>query len=116
MAAYEMLFAVTWEIYQWRSLHSTEFGSMFTSGIKTASRVLLAWVARLTHDRYNSFLFGIDIRHGVVIVKHHRFEAERLELAELPIEVLGLPRRGAVRVGAFAEIPWTEAKPVIVGN
>src|SRR6266496_275120 len=47
-------------------------------------------------------------------MEHHRVEAELLELIELPIERLRRPRRGAVRVLPFAEVPGTETELVFL--
>ena len=57
--------------------------------------------------------FFINVRHGIVVVKHHGVEAELFELRELPIEGLGRARGGAVGVLTFAEIPGSEAKLVL---
>ena len=58
------------------------------------------------------FGFFIDVRHGIVVVEHHRVEAEPFKLAELPIEGGRRANGRAVGVLAFADVPRPEAKPV----
>src|SRR5690242_7118908 len=56
--------------------------------------------------------FDVDVRHRVVVVKHHRVETELLKLGEFPVEGGGRPDGRAVWVLAFSNVPRTEAKPV----
>ena len=58
--------------------------------------------------------FAINVRHGVIVVKHHGVEAKFFKLIEFPIERLRRARGGAVGVLAFAEVPRAEAEFVLV--
>ena len=66
----------------------------------------------LASSRMAARRLAVDLRDRVVVVKHHRVEAEALELRELPVEGLRLAGRRAVRIGAFAEIPGAEAETI----
>ncbi len=56
--------------------------------------------------------FAVDIGDGVIVVEHHRREAVLFELGELPVKALRRARGRTVGIGAFAEVPGTETKPV----
>ena len=53
---------------------------------------------------------AVNVRHGVVVVEHHRVEAEPFELLEFPVERLGRTRRWTIRVSALADVPGAEAE------
>jgi hypothetical protein len=58
------------------------------------------------------FALAVDLRHGVVVVEHHRVEPERLELIQLPVGSLRGASGRAVGIGSFAEVPGAEAEAV----
>lgn len=59
-----------------------------------------------------SIRFVVEVRDGIVVVEHHGVEPELFQLGQFPIERLGRPGSGPVRIGAFANIPRTKTEPV----
>ncbi len=57
---------------------------------------------------------AVNVRHRVVVMKHHGVEAKLLELVELPVEGLHGAGGRAVRVLTFADIPGTETELVLM--
>jgi hypothetical protein len=58
--------------------------------------------------------FAVNVGHHVVIVEHHGIEAEFLHGRELPVKGLGRAGGRSVGIGAFADIPRSETKFVIL--
>ena len=55
----------------------------------------------------------VDFGHGVVVVKHHRGEAQFLQSGEFPREGLGRAGLGAVGVAALTEVPWAGTEAIL---
>ena len=57
---------------------------------------------------------AVNVRHGIVVMKHHGVEAQLLELLKFPIESLDGAGCGAVGILAFADIPGAETEFVLL--
>jgi hypothetical protein len=63
---------------------------------------------RLAEDLLTAL--AVNVRHRVIIVKHHRLKTMFFELLEFPIKWHFPPRRRAVRILARTQVPRAETK------